>query len=268
MKIWKPFRKKIRFTVSILFVFCFLFSAFPGEGTILSKLPTPSNSHKKEVALTIDDGPHPGYTERILSLLAEHEVKASFFLVGKMAATYPYLVRKIAAQGHTIANHSHYHNNLVKLPLDNMPFEWIMCSSTLYSILGTYPRFCRPPGGNYNQQVVNAAAKEGLRMVLWTANAGDCTGISAKVIEQKVVNRTQPGGIILIHDGVEATIEALPEIIKGLKKKGFTFVTLDQAFPAANIDQPVKASSRTTPSDPQKAPFPPAKDAKPSCPTQ
>lgn len=267
MNIWRSFQKQLRFTVSMLSLLCVLFSTLPGEGTMISKLSIPSKSSRKEVALTIDDGPHPGYTERILSLLAEHEVKASFFLVGKMAATYPYLVRKIASQGHTIANHSHYHNNLVKLPPDNMPFEWIMCNSTLYSILGTYPRFCRPPGGNYNQQVVAAAAKEGLRMVLWTANAGDCTGISAKTIEQKVVYRTQPGGIILIHDGVEATIEALPHIIKQLRKKGFTFVTLDQAFPEATIDQPVKASSKTTSPDPERGSFPPVKETKPSFPS-
>ncbi len=247
---------------------CVFFSAFPGEGTILSKLPTSAAASRKVVALTIDDGPHPGYTERILSLLAEHEVKATFFLVGKMAATYPYLVRKIAAQGHTVANHSHYHNNLVQLPPENMPFEWIMCNSTLYSITGTYPKFCRPPGGNYNQQVVAAAAKEGLRMVLWTANAGDCTGISAKTIEQKVMSRTNSGGIILIHDGVEATIEALPEIITKLRKKGFEFVTLDQAFPTSITDRPAKASSKTTSPAPSKGQALPEEDASSSYPTQ
>eukprot|EP00828_Plagiopyla_frontata_P035039 TRINITY_DN4576_c0_g2_i1.p3 TRINITY_DN4576_c0_g2~~TRINITY_DN4576_c0_g2_i1.p3 ORF type:complete len:138 (-),score=0.24 TRINITY_DN4576_c0_g2_i1:93-506(-) len=110
LNIWKPFQKQLRLVVSMVSLLCIFFSALPGEAAMISKLPSPSKSSRKEVALTIDDGPHPGYTERILSLLAEHEVKASFFLVGKMAATYPYLVRKIAAQGHTIANHSHYHN--------------------------------------------------------------------------------------------------------------------------------------------------------------
>ncbi len=236
-----------RYLILIITVFCVFGFSLPGKGEIFSKLPASSLSLGKVVALTIDDGPHPGYTERILSLLAENEVKANFFLVGKMAATYPYLVRKIASYGHTVANHSHYHNNLVKLPPENMPLEWIMCNSTLYSILGAFPRFCRPPGGNYNRQVVDAAEKEGLHMVLWTANAGDCTGINANIITSKVLARTRSGGIILVHDGVEATIEALPQIIKTLKAKGFRFVTLDEMFPPSSFSngQPTKASSET-----------------------
>ncbi|HOO62907.1 MAG TPA: polysaccharide deacetylase family protein [Synergistaceae bacterium] len=260
-------KKNLVFIISFL---CFFCSSLPAESQVFSKLPASSGSSGKQVALTIDDGPHPGYTERILALLAENKVKANFFLVGKMAATYPYLVRKIAAQGHTIANHSHYHNNLVTLPEENMPLEWVMCNSTLYSILGTFPRFCRPPGGNYNKQVIAAAEKEGLHMVLWTANAGDCTGISAKAIEKKVLARTQPGGIILVHDGVDATIEALPGIIKTLKAKGFRFVTLEEMFPTppSSNGQTMKASSKTRPLHSEEEKDLLEKDARPSFLTQ
>lgn len=189
----------------------------------------------KIVALTIDDGPHAGYTERLLEILRREKVKATFFLVGRMAATAPDLVRQEAAEGHTLGNHSHYHNNLLSLPPEGVVTEWRMCNYTVRAITGEFPRFCRPPGGNYDASVISAAEAEGLTTVLWTANAADCTGLESRDIVQKVLKQISPGGIILMHDGVEATVQALPVLIAALKKRGYGFVTLDEVLPVSSL---------------------------------
>ncbi len=209
---------------------------------VISRAKIPGRG--KVVALTIDDGPHSGYTERLLAILREAKVKATFFLVGRMAATTPELVRQELAEGHTLGNHSHYHNNLLSLPPEGVVTEWRMCNYTVRSITGEFPRFCRPPGGNYDASVLEAASAEGLTAVLWTANAADCTGLNSRDIAQKVLSQVSPGGIILIHDGVEATVQALPHILSTLKKKGYTFVTLDEVLPVSSwAEQPSSSSS-------------------------
>ena len=209
---------------------------------VISRAKIPGRG--KVVALTIDDGPHAGFTERLLAILRQAKVKATFFLVGRMAATTPDLVRQELAEGHTLGNHSHYHNNLLSLPPEGVVTEWRMCNYTVRSITGEFPRFCRPPGGNYDASVLAAAAAEGLTPVLWTANAADCTGLESRDIAQKVLSQVSPGGIILIHDGVEPTVQALPHILTTLKKRGYTFVTLDEVLPVSSwVGKPTKSAA-------------------------
>ncbi|MDK2959074.1 MAG: peptidoglycan-N-acetylglucosamine deacetylase [Synergistaceae bacterium] len=193
-----------------------------------SALPPLGKGKGRTVAITFDDGPRPGYVEPLLDILREKGVRATFFVVGRYATEYPHLVRAMAGGGHVVGDHTYYHNNLTTLPPENVYREWRLCSEAIESILGKKPRSARPPGGQLNSFVVEQAAGEGLRIVLWTNNPGDYTGsLTAQELTRKVLAKAAPGDILLLHVGVRPTIEALPGIIDGYRKKGFSFVTVE-----------------------------------------
>ncbi|MFH0800833.1 MAG: polysaccharide deacetylase family protein [bacterium] len=111
----------------------------------------------KHLALTFDDGPHPQYTPALLKILEHYHVKATFFLVGEVAEAHPDLVRAEAAAGHCIANHTYRHVKLTRVPPDMVATEIKACGEVLKAITGKAPRFFRPPGGDYNDQVLEVA---------------------------------------------------------------------------------------------------------------
>ena len=186
----------------------------------------------KTAALTFDDGPHGDRTLELLKVLADEGVKASFFVVGKQAAFNRQVLLRIRDMGHTIANHSYTHPNLTELSPAAARDEYAACSELIRDVTGQTPRFCRPPGGRTNAAVERAGREEGLRTVYWTVNSRDYTNLPPEVIARKVAGLVRPGGVVLLHDGVTATIEALPEIIRDLRNRGYRFVTLDELFPA------------------------------------
>jgi peptidoglycan/xylan/chitin deacetylase (PgdA/CDA1 family) len=183
---------------------------------------------RKWIALTFDDGPHPGYTERLLRILKEYDVPATFFLVGQMAEQHPELVREEAAAGHSIANHTYHHLSLPKIPEDAAATEIKACGEVLRSITGQAPRLFRPPGGEYDDDVAEAAEALGYRMVLWTDDPGDYASPGGDVIARRTLEHAKNGGIILLHDGIEQTIEVLPQILRTLKARGYRFVTVNE----------------------------------------
>lgn len=201
--------------------------SLPAWGAVFSRIPTADPL----VALTFDDGPHPGVTERILDLLREKEVKATFFVVGRMAVKSPDLVKRMADEGHTVANHTFYHNNLTTLPPENMELEWKLCNDAIEGITGRRPRFGRPPGGQYNGEVLRATKRSGLTTALWTINTADYTGKTPQQILRRIERNLRCGAVILLHDGPLETVEALPEIIDFIRRKGYRLVSLDEVIP-------------------------------------
>ncbi|MEO7994155.1 MAG: polysaccharide deacetylase family protein, partial [bacterium] len=185
--------------------------------------------------LTFDDGPHPYYTEQLLALLKEENIHATFLYVGSQAQAYPDLVRFTADEGHTIGNHTFSHINLTTLSDTDVRREIADCNEVLDSITGVWPRFFRPPGGNYDQRIIAIAGEEGCLTALWTANSGDYAMTDPVALRRKVVSRTGPGGIILLHSGIPATIDALPGIIADFRARGYRFVTLDELYPAPPV---------------------------------
>jgi len=193
------------------------------------------------VTLTFDDGPHPEFTPQILAILQRYHVRATFFVVGKMAEQYPDLVRAERAGGHVIGNHTYHHVNLTKIPDDEIAPEWQACEDVVKVITGDTMRFCRPPGGDYDRVVILAATDLGLTTVLWTDDPGDYASPGEKTIERRVLGAIGNGGIILLHDGVQQTIGVLPQIIEGLRRRGLRFETVDtMAAP-----RPLSAPNRT-----------------------
>ena len=180
-------------------------------------------------ALTFDDGPKEGYTEELLAVLREKKVKATFFLLGIDVLFRPEDVKKIAADGHVVANHSMTHGNLKEMTFDEIRAELSDCNDLLESITEVRPRFMRPPGGQYNKTVLEACDIEKLVPVFWTNNPGDYNDKwkSAKALSREVIKKRKNGDIILLHLGLPLTVEALPAIIDSYHKAGYKFVTMD-----------------------------------------
>ncbi len=182
----------------------------------------------KEIAITFDDGPHPDFTPKILAILRKFNARATFFVVGEKAEQYPNLIKQELAQGHNVGNHTYHHVNLTRIPTEYVPVEIKACGDVLKDITGKAPHLFRPPGGDYDRDVALSSASLGYIMVLWTDDPGDYASPGDKVIRDRLLRNIDSGGIVLIHDGIQQTIDVLPGILQYLQNKGYKFVTMDE----------------------------------------
>lgn len=180
---------------------------------------------KKKVALTFDDGPDPDYTEMLLDGLKKRNVKATFFLLGKQAESYPDIVKRMYKEGHMIGNHSYDHVNLANLSKTDAKKQIQKTNEVIYRITGEYPQYIRPPFGN---EPVDSECAKNMITVLWNVDPLDwCCGSSSAVLE-KVVKAVEEDDIILLHDASKSSVEAAFGIIDTLKEQGYEFVTVDE----------------------------------------
>ena len=185
----------------------------------------------KKIALTFDDGPHPTQTTRILGLLSEHGIKATFFIIGTNAEYYPELVAKEAAEGHEIANHSYSHTNLSKLTESEIADEIKRADEAIKKASGITPKLFRPPEGAYSPNVVSIAEKMGKQTVIWTVDTMDWAKSPLDTIVENVKRNATSGSIILYHDYTHRdahTYESLRVLIPYLKSQGYEFVTVSE----------------------------------------
>ncbi len=160
-----------------------------------------------ELALTFDDGPNPAWTPRLLEILAGHDVRATFFLVGGFAQAEPALVRRVVEAGHLIGNHSWSHPNLALTAPRRVREELTRTSQTLERITGAPVKFFRPPFGARRPDVLCAARALGMVPVLWNAMTSDWSEPSAEVIADRLVRsidrleRQGRAANIVLHDG-------------------------------------------------------------------
>ena len=182
------------------------------------------------ICLTFDDGPNIGTTRPILAVLRSYGVKATFFLRGDMAARYPDLVREIAAEGHVIGIHGYEHKPLVSLSASEVARDLRRALDTLESITGVRPWLYRPPGGRIDAVQLAEVEKLGLTTLMWTNIGGaDLWAETASEVVQGVVESAKDGGVILLHEGLQRTVEALPAAIEALARAGFGFQNVDKA---------------------------------------
>lgn len=190
---------------------------------------------EKVVALTFDDGPHPSLTPRLLDILARHNVKATFFVLGQNVRRYPDIVRRAASAGHEIASHSDTHPQLSKCSRDKVIRELDATASAIQSATGSLPRVLRPPYGSLTkdqqQWIYN---KYGYRAIMWNVDPLDWKKPGASVVASRLINGTKPGGILLAHDIHTGTIDAMEQTISGIKAKGYRFVTVSQLINMGN----------------------------------
>ncbi|GIO34801.1 MULTISPECIES: N-acetylmuramoyl-L-alanine amidase [Paenibacillus] len=187
----------------------------------------------KQVALTFDDGPDKIVTPKILDILKENKIKATFFILGNRAKTQPDLVRRIVEEGHAIGNHSWSHPNFDQISVDQALKEVEDTQATLEDAVGFRPILFRPPYGALSKDKLDAIHQQDLAVVNWTVDTMDWSGVSSKEIMRLVRKELKPGGIVLQHTAngknhLANTIEALQQMIPELKAEGYSFVTVPE----------------------------------------
>lgn len=193
-------------------------------GVSLGRLPS-------GVALTFDDGPSED-TPALLDLLKSEGVKATFFLIGGQIEKYPEVVKRIAAEGHQLGNHTYSHPNLMICGPERTRRELERVQQQIQELTGQKPTFWRPPFGFRAPWSQVVASKLGLRSALWTSNPRDFQDPGAEVIVQRTMAAMGKGVIVLLHDGLKKrgqTLEATRELIRRLKEREIRLVRLDES---------------------------------------
>lgn len=205
------------------------------------KLLRRGNLDLKEVALTIDDGPHPKWATMILNALRIHHVHATFFVVGKMVGANPDLAKLEVADGHELGNHSMTHPRFDEIPLEDVKREIIECQDAVKKATGYEMKYLRPPGVRYTDKVLAAARDMGLTTIgenigahdfvkegdySWTPGNPGFPG-RVKGVVHDVVKQLKNGGIIDLHD-MPATAYAMSDLIEQIEANGYKIVTVSE----------------------------------------
>ncbi|WP_051946277.1 polysaccharide deacetylase family protein [Verrucomicrobium sp. BvORR106] len=181
------------------------------------------------IAITFDDGPHATNTPRLLDILAERNIKATFFVVGRNVREYPAILRRIIAEGHEVGNHSWSHMALSTLTPDKVRQELGKTHDAVLQAAGYQMRLMRPPYGATNLRVKQICFQEfHYPSIIWTVDPLDWKQPGSSVVAQHIVAGTRSGAIILAHDIHAATIDAMPDTLDTLLAKGYHFVTVSQ----------------------------------------
>jgi peptidoglycan/xylan/chitin deacetylase (PgdA/CDA1 family)/glycosyltransferase involved in cell wall biosynthesis len=248
-------RKRMALSISAILALFIAFTAYgyfsprsPVFGEVLFK----GDPDNKCVALTFDDGPNGIYTTQILDILKEYDVKATFFVVGKNVELYPDITKRMLAEGHIIGNHSNTHNANHALS-DQGCRDLIDAQEVIYKVTGVLPHLYRPPHGKKTPWELDCVEENNLIEITWGVGADEYadTGAdldqAAQAYADKIISRTYPGAVILLHDGYgiehnnknadkTLTVKALPLLIEQLLAQGYQFVTVSEMFgvPAYN----------------------------------
>jgi peptidoglycan/xylan/chitin deacetylase (PgdA/CDA1 family) len=185
----------------------------------------------KCVALTFDDGPGP-YTVRLLGMLAARHARASFFLIGGNIKGREAVVRQEFAAGHAVGDHTWTHPDLTKLGSTAVRSQLLRTLNEIRRATGAPVRMMRPPYGSTDRHVAKAARGLGLAQVLWSVDTDDWLDRNSKVVAFRAVHWAHRGDIILMHDIHPTTVAAVPVILRGLAKRGFTLVTVPELLAA------------------------------------
>lgn len=184
--------------------------------------------NEKYIALTFDDGPHSKVTPQVLDILEEHNVKATFFMLGSQAVKNSAMAKEVALAGHEIGNHTNLHQNLVELDTYDIEEEIAVSARNIEAASGQYPMIIRPPYGIFDKRVEETATALGNSLILWSVDSLDWKTRNAKSIKEEIMNTITPGAIVLMHDIHQATADALPGLLTSLLNEGYHFVSVSE----------------------------------------
>jgi peptidoglycan-N-acetylglucosamine deacetylase len=246
----------MRLGLTILLTFL---GALMGQAQEAQPSPTPGETHSKPatytqahvdqpyIAMTFDDGPSAENTSRLLEMLKQRDIKATFFLIGQNVASNPDLVRRILAEGHEIGNHSWTHPQLSKLSDQKVTAEITKTQDAIKEASGFTPTLLRPPYGAITPRQREWIENQfGLSIILWSVDPFDWKRPGASVITQRILSQARPGAIILSHDIHKQTVDAMPATLDGLMRKGFKFVTVSQLIALNKPKEPLPAGKPAT----------------------
>jgi polysaccharide deacetylase family sporulation protein PdaB len=220
--------KRIRKAITWLSI---LFLTTAGSEAPNSEVVWNVTTDKKLIALTFDDGPNPVYTPQILDLLKAYQAQATFFVLGKRVQMYPEIAIREVNEGHEIANHTFDHHYLKNASSTKLIDEIHQTQDVIFDITEQVPHVFRPPGGYYNQALLDLTRKDKLTVVMWSwyQDTKDWKKPGVDHIVHTVLSSVHNGDIILFHDlegDCSQTVGALQRILPELKKQGYHFVTV------------------------------------------
>ena len=193
-------------------------------------------ANPRHLALTYDDGPNDPHTLRLLEVLAKHEVRATFFLVGRYVQQRLQIVRDLVQAGHVIANHTFTHPNLTLCSALQTKIQLEECNRAIEDAAGQSPKLFRPPFGGRRPSTLRIARELGLEPVMWSVTGWDWEAKPATYVEGKVTGQVKGGDIILLHDGGHRemgadrsqTVIATDNLVARYKGEGYQFVTVPE----------------------------------------
>jgi peptidoglycan/xylan/chitin deacetylase (PgdA/CDA1 family) len=187
------------------------------------------DSSSGAIAITFDDGPVSGKTEKILEILKSYKVSAAFFCIGHRIADNPMLTKQIHDSGHLIGNHSYWHKNTFDLQrTEKIEQELITTNEAIERAIGLKPIFFRPPYGVTNPMVAKAILRGGFKVIGWSTRSFDTVSKNREALLKRVTNSIEAGDIILFHDYCAITLDILPEFLDYVSAHGLKIVRVDE----------------------------------------
>jgi peptidoglycan/xylan/chitin deacetylase (PgdA/CDA1 family) len=190
----------------------------------------------RQLALTYDDGPNDPHTRHLLDVLARHQVRATFFLIGRYVQQRPEIVCELVKAGHVVGNHTFTHPLLIFKSAREVRSQLESCKRALTDAVGEPSNLFRPPFGGRRPAVLRMARGMGLEPIMWNVTGYDWNAASAEQIERKVTRQVRGGDVILLHDGGHRdfgadrsyTVTATDRLISRYKSEGYEFVTIPE----------------------------------------
>jgi peptidoglycan-N-acetylglucosamine deacetylase len=221
-------------------------TAIPADPSTPSDLKPPATYFHGRVdqpyiAMTFDDGPSAENTPRLLDILKQRGIKATFFLIGENAQANPDLVKRMLAEGHEVGNHTWTHPQLSKLSDDKVKSEISRTQEAISAASGYTPTILRPPYGAITQRQKEWIEKDlKLNVIIWSVDPFDWKRPGPAVVTSRILAGAEPGAIVLSHDIHRQTVEAMPATLDALMHKGYKFVTVSQMIA---LDKPKPSPS-------------------------
>jgi peptidoglycan-N-acetylglucosamine deacetylase len=188
-----------------------------------------SRSQQDGVALSFDDGPVEGKTEKVLDILKQFDATAAFFCIGNRVAANSALTKRISDEGHLIGNHSYYHRATFDLQSSTMIGKELSDTDIeIHKATGLRPRFFRPPYGVTNPMVAKAVRRRNYKVIGWSIRSFDTVISDPDKLFRRVTKPLKNGDIILFHDHCESTLNILPKLLEHIRKSGLKVVRIDQ----------------------------------------
>lgn len=187
------------------------------------------NQKEKKITLTFDDGPDKIITPAILDILKKHEIKATFFPIGKSAESHPDIIKRIKEEKHIIGNHSYSHSKWFDFWSPQAMYkDFLKAHEVIFNITGENVQLFRPPYGVTNPLVQKAFNRTKYICVGWSLRSLDSSIRNKNRLFNRIVSKVKGGDIILLHSNVNITLEILEKLINSLEDKNFEFVQLDE----------------------------------------
>ena len=218
--------------ITVVLLFCIAGNMESEENTLETSATTRLlpiynvQTEKQEVALTINCAWNDSDVDKILNVLSENNVKATFFMVGDWVDKYPEAVKKISDASHEIGSHSNTHPHVNQLSYEKNVEEIKESCEKIQNITGKKINLYRTPYGEYNNTVIRAANENGYMAIHWSLDTLDYNGLTGNEMWNRIKDKMTAGDIILMHNGTEHTAESLDMIIKNIKEKGLNLVTV------------------------------------------